>query len=339
MWLRNADLLGMALGFGLGGILLVSYLRHIEAASRPAPPAHHAEFHLPDEANSSPVALERYVPPVVARSAPPEQIAALTPPPLPALAPPAADLPAPAELPQIVSPEQPRGAAGTPALPDVTRPSQPRTGSGMTGTGFFVADDGSLLTAAHVVNECSRTEILSRLVKLTPAEVLARDPRQDIALLRARRVRPPAFLSLGRPGSRRMVVFGYPASAGPIIPEETAATLENDKFPKPLNALTDPRYQVWIAAGAVTHGYSGGPILDPDRGVVVGIVKGMVDTGRFAVVSGMPKSGVSIGPGAGRLAAFLKVNAPDLELGEPLDTGDAAVDDARRAIVHVICHY
>ena len=182
-------------------------------------------------------------------------------------------------------------------------------------------------------------EILSRLVKRTPAEIVARDPQQDIALLRARQVRPPGLLPLGRPGSSHMVVFGYPTSAGPIIPEETAATLENDKFPKPLNALTDPRAMVWIAADAVTHGYSGGPILDADRGVVVGIVKGMVDTGRLVGVRGMPKSGISIGPGVGPLAAFLKANAPDLELGQPLDTGDAALDEARRAIVHVICQY
>jgi S1-C subfamily serine protease len=339
MWLRKADLLGLAIGFTLGGTVLVGFLPHIQGAFRPAPPVRHVQLRPMDADDPPPIVVQRYVPQVVIRPPPPDQVAALPPLTPPKPAPPAADFPAPAELPRIVAPEPPRDGAGIPPLPNVIGPSQPRKGSGMAGTGFFIADDGSLLTAAHVVNECRRTEILSRLVKLTPAEILARDPKQDIALLRARHVRPPALLPLGRPGSSRMVVFGYPASAGPTIPEETAATLQNSKFPKPFNALTDPRDVVWIAADAVTHGYSGGPILDPDRGVVVGIVKGMIDTGRFGVVLGMPKSGVSIGPGAGTLGAFLKTNAPDLELGEPLDTGDAVLDDARRAIVHVICQY
>jgi S1-C subfamily serine protease len=320
MWLRKADLLGLAIGFALGGILLAVYLRHI-GASHPPPRPHFAEYD--DDANAAPVTLQRYVPPVERQSAP-QQTAALAP--LPIV------IPAPAELPRILSPEQP-------ALPNVIRPSHPREGTGMAGTGFFIASDGSLLTAAHVVTECRQTQILSRLVKLTPAEIVATDPKQDIALLRAHHVRPPGLLPLGRPASSHMVVFGYPASAGPIIPEQTLATLENDKFPKPLNALTDPRDVVWIAAGAVTHGYSGGPILDADRGVVVGIVKGMVDTGRLDFMHGMPKSGISIGPGVGRLAAFLKTSAPDLELEDPAGVADTDLDDARRAIVHVICQY
>jgi S1-C subfamily serine protease len=254
--------------------------------------------------------------------------------------PPAPDLPAPVELPRIGTPEPPRDGAGTPPLPNnVIVPTQPRTGIGVAGTGFFVASDGSLLTAAHVVSECRKTEILSRLVKLARAEIIARDPKQDIALLRARHVRPPGLLPLGRPASSHMLVLGYPASASPTIPEETTAILENDKFPRPLNALTDPRDVIWIAADAVTHGYGGGPILDADKGVVVGIVKGMVDTARPPFVGGLPKSGIAIGPGVGPLAAFLKASAPDLELREPSDTGNAVLDNARRATVHVICTY
>ena len=224
-------------------------------------------------------------------------------------------------------------------LPAVIEPSVPQKGGGKAGTGFFIANDGSLLTAAHVVTDCRRAEILSRLVKPTAADILARDPIQDIALLRARHVRPPGILSLGRPASHQMVVFGYPASAGPIIPSETSATLENDKFPQPLNSLTDPRDVVWIEAAAVTHGYSGGPILDPDNGAVVGIVKGTVDTGRLRPVRGMPASGVAVGPGAGRLTSFLHQAAPDLDMAAPSDTGDTVLDDARRATVHVICWY
>jgi hypothetical protein len=51
----------------------------------------------------------------------------------------------------------------------------------------------------------------------------------------------------------------------------------------------------------------------------------------------MPVSGVAAGPGAGRLAAFVREAAPYLDTDLPSDIGDAALDDARRATVHVIC--
>jgi S1-C subfamily serine protease len=331
MWPQKADLLGLAIGFGLGGAVLVRFLPDLEDVLRPAP--HPAQIAQPGPTNVS------VAPPVTRQIAPPAQIAALPTPALPGGALPGGALPGPAALPRIVSPDRPPDGTVMSPLPAVIEPSVPQKGGGKAGTGFFIADDGSLLTAAHVVTDCRRAEILSRLVKPTAADILARDTNQDIALLRARHVRPPGILPLGRPASRQMVVFGYPATAGPIIPSETLATLENDKFPQPLNALTDPRDLIWIEAAAVTHGYSGGPILDPDNGAVVGIVKGTVDPGRLKLVRGMPASGIAVGPGAGRLTSFLHQAAPNLDMAAPSDTGDTVMDDARRATVHVICWY
>jgi hypothetical protein len=76
--LRKSDLLGLAIGFALGGALLAGYLRHIEAASRPSPRPHFADFQASDETTSPPIELQRYVPPV-AQSAPPDRFAALAP--------------------------------------------------------------------------------------------------------------------------------------------------------------------------------------------------------------------------------------------------------------------
>ena len=63
----------------------------------------------------------------------------------------------------------------------------------------------------------------------------------------------------------------------------------------------------------------------------------MIDTSRLRFVPGMPASGVAAGPGAGRLAAFVREAAPYLGTDLPSDIGDAALDEARRATVHVIC--
>jgi hypothetical protein len=130
--------------------------------------------------------------------------------------------------------------------------------------------------------------------------------------------------------------MGYPASAGPIIPAEIWAGLENDKLPAAPATLTDPREIIWIEAAAVTHGFSGGPILDPGNGSAVGLVRATIVDDRLRLIRGMPTSGAAVGPGAGRLSSFLRQEAPYLDT---TDTGDAAIDDARRATVHVLCRH
>ncbi|MEJ0017230.1 MAG: serine protease [Acetobacteraceae bacterium] len=313
-----ANLIGLALGFTIAGegvyILLASRETEPPApVAAPAPP----------------------VQPRVAAPAPPS----LAPPavlPPPALQPPAMP---PAEMPRLAPPPQ----AGT--LPRVVYPERPppgaeRKGAGVTGTGFFVASDGTLLTAAHVVTGCAQTRIASQWVKPTQVQTLAIDATQDIAVLRAPSTRPPALLAIGRPAGAggRLFVLGYPASGGPLVPTETWGDLQNALFqPAPVE-LTDPRKVIWAAAPAVGHGFSGGPMLDPRNGTVVGIVRGMVDSTKLhAVRAAIPASGMVIGPGSQPLTALLRQERADGD-AQPAPT-EQALDTARRATVHVFCLY
>lgn len=290
-WMAN--LLGLAIGFVLGGAALVHFLPQLEAMR--APPA----------------------PRVF-------QVAAGRPPP-------------PTRLP-IVAPNQAQ-PADPPPLPNVIHPDDPARIAGLSGTGFFVANDGTLLTAAHVVRDCRRTQVVSRYVPLSAATILATDHKDDIALLRADQVRAPAVLPLGLPAERggRLMVLGYPASAGRLVPAETWGTLDNARLPAGTGQYADPGFLVWLEASAVTHGYSGGPIVDPRDGDVVGLVKGSVDPQHLRQLPGMPGSGVAIGPGAARLIAFVRQQAPWLDVTQVSDQGYGAVALARHATVHVFC--
>jgi len=310
----EADLAGLVIGFALGGAVLSHFLPQIEAYLQPAgsvpAPAHQVE-----------VATVAPLPAVIVPRRPPPIVQPAQREDLPAL------LPAPAPLPQIMEPDE-----ADPAAPP------PPHGSGMAGTGFFVAD-GLVMTAAHVVPECHRTEIVSPFIRRSPAQVEARDRMHDIALLGAKGVRAPATLAIGQPTSSggRVFVLGYPATAGLLTPEETWGVLENDKLPREPASLTDPRAQVWMEAARVTHGYSGGPIFDPRSGKGVGIVRATLDGGKLQAIRGMPTSGVAIGPGSALLGAFLDNAAPGTNAFPADQWGDDPITVVRHATVHVFC--
>jgi len=247
-------------------------------------------------------------------------------------------VPQPARLPRIVAPTPPRADV----LPQVIYPEQsaprPKQGTGIAGTGFFVATDGSLLTAAHVVTGCQEMRIASQWIKPSPAQLLAIDTGQDIALLRASRVRPPALLPVGRPAGSggALFVLGYPSAGDTLVPTETWAVLQNAQLQPGPPELTDPRRVIWALAPAIGHGFSGGPMLDPRNGEVVGIVRGTVDsTHLHAVRASIPEYGMVIGPGSLPLTTLLRQERAD---GDVLAaSGEHALDAARRATVHVFC--
>jgi S1-C subfamily serine protease len=315
-----ADLTGLVIGFALGGAGLLHFWPQIAQFRQPAAPRP-----APSLVAAAPV---RRLPVVglPAPSAPPA-------PHLPGPRLPAPQetiqVPPPADLPLVVTPDEP-----DPAGP----PHQP--GHGVAGTGFFVADT-LVMTAAHVVDGCRRTEIVSPFLHPTRVRIEARDRRHDIALLEAPHVRAPATLAIGRPGNagERVVILGYPATAGRLVAQASWGMLENDKLPPQPKALTDPRDQIWLEAAAVTHGYSGGPIFDPESGKVVGLVRAGVAGRYLRGIRGMPSSGVAIGPGSRLLDDFLQDEAPGTNAFPADQWGDDPLTVVRRATVHVFCWY
>ncbi len=250
-----------------------------------------------------------------------------------------------ATLPKVIN----RGDTAAPdqrqiAMPAVVTPSgspdeAKGAADGKAGTGFFIGDDGTLLTAAHVASGCSRLQIISKYVERNWASLVASDADQDIALLKASGVRPPAVVHLASvaPIGGKLIVMGYPATASLTVPAETWAVIENEKFPTNIGSLADPRDLLWMSAPDVTHGYSGGPIFDPRSGSVVGLVKGEVDGGYLRLVRNMPTTGIAIGPGIGSIGALVRREAPYAAVSLAASPGDTGLDAVRRATVHVLC--
>jgi S1-C subfamily serine protease len=256
--------------------------------------------------------------------------------------------PAPAgALPQVIGgggsgaePSDPRQIH----MPTVVTPTQlpdeaSGTADGKAGTGFFISDDGTLLTAAHVASGCGRMQIISQYVARSWVTTVATDREHDIAILKAPGVHPPAVVRLAStaPAGGKLFITGYPATASLTVPADTWAVMENDKLPASVGSLADPRDLLWLSAPDVSHGFSGGPIFDPQSGAVVGLVKGEVDGGYLRLVPDMPMTGIAIGPGIASIGALVRREVPYAAVSLASSSGDAGIEGVRRATVHVLC--
>ena len=137
------------------------------------------------------------------------------------------------------------------------------------GTGVIVADDGTILTANHVIASGGTISVTFADGTTANATVAAADPKLDIATLtpaKLPQVVVPATLGGGADVGAPVVAIGNPlgltdsVSAGVISGLDRTADTDNGKFSGLIQF-----------DASVNPGSSGGPLLDA-RGHVVGIV-------------------------------------------------------------------
>lgn len=146
------------------------------------------------------------------------------------------------------------------------------------GSGVVIDDKGNILTSLHVVANASDIQLMFADGSESSAQVVARQPENDIAVLQANRP-PPQLVPavLGNPHAMRVgdeaFAVGHPLglygsmSAGVISGFDRSFTPPNSK--QKLHDL------IQIDA-AVNPGNSGGPLLNR-YGQVVGIVTALVN--------------------------------------------------------------
>ena len=199
-------------------------------------------------------------------------------------------------LPSITGPPAPRRPPTTAIARDrsvrsarlsVVRVLGTACGVGVEGSGWFISPR-TVVTAAHVVagERDTHIEIAGRGGNF-PADVVAFDPRNDVALLRVRGVASRPLRVRSSPQSGRSVaIVGYPEN-GPLTATpgrigRTATVLTRDAYGHGPLART-----ITTVAGLVRHGDSGGPAIDSD-----GFVQAMLFAARLGspVGYGVPPS-------------------------------------------------
>jgi TPR repeat protein len=215
----------------------------------------------------------------------------------------------------------PGTAPGTPpaaAPPGAT----PRT---LSGSGFVVSADGHIVTNHHVVAACQRVSVAPGDRE---AAVIARDARNDLALLKAS---PGVGADVARLRSGRgvrpgddVVVVGFPLrrvlAPSAIVTTGTVSAL---------SGLANDTAKLQIAA-PVQQGNSGGPLLDR-HGLVIGVVQSKLNALRIAGVTGDIPQNVNFAVNSATLQSFLEANGVGLRTAPPAGPALSAADVGEQA--------
>lgn len=206
--------------------------------------------------------------------------------------------------------------------PTPTPPAEERGSS--TGTGFKVTAEGHFLTNYHVAGNCKSIVLRKSGEFATPAELVAKDEFNDLALVRATK---PVGGTMAKfrvgPAPKAgtdIVVFGFPlsdilAAGGNIVTGNitSLAGLGNDTR----------QYQI---SAPVQPGNSGGPVVDRE-GRVIGVVVSKLNALKTAENVGDIPQNVNFAIKGSIATGFLDsagVTYQVADMGSPMDTTQIA---------------
>ncbi|MDZ7638009.1 MAG: trypsin-like peptidase domain-containing protein [Bryobacterales bacterium] len=163
----------------------------------------------------------------------------------------------------------------------------PREGA---GSGFLINAEGLILTNNHVISaDGQRVEVSLMDQSRYRAQVLARDPDNDLALLKIDTKKPLPFLRLGDSDSvkvgQKVLAIGNPFSLGGSLSTGIVSALGRTLSSGRDSVLED----IIQTDAAINPGNSGGPLLD-SHGDVIGINTAILNETNIGIGFAMPIS-------------------------------------------------
>ncbi|GAB55024.1 serine/threonine-protein phosphatase 6 regulatory ankyrin repeat subunit B [Glaciecola punicea ACAM 611] len=202
-----------------------------------------------------------------------------------------------------------------------------------TGSGFFINENGQLLTNYHVIEGCDTFKVVGEL-QSTIAEVLAFDARNDIALLKTN-LKPDTFINLNNnrniPLGEEVTVLGYPLTR--ILGNTLKITTGNISSHAGIGGDTS-RYQI---SAPIQAGNSGGPVFD-EKGFLAGIAVATLSL-PIDVRSGSLPQNVNYAIKSTAVIEFLDANNVKFSSGNGLKqmTPKEIVETNEQAVLMVQC--
>lgn len=184
------------------------------------------------------------------------------------------------------------------AAPSVVRVLGEACGLGIGGTGW-VAEPGLVVTAAHVVAGERDTIVLQPgSSERLPAQPVAFDPHDDVAVLRVRSLRARALPMADPTPGQAVALLGY-AGNGPLDSKPGRIGRTQTVFTEDAYGHGPVARTITSIGGLIRHGDSGGPAIDG---------RGAVESTIFAARIGAP-SGYGVPPSVVR-RELAKARAP-----------------------------
>ena len=211
-----------------------------------------------------------------------------------------------------------------------------QTGSESTGTGFFITEDGYLVTNGQLVGEGADVRLVTRAGYLH-AKVVKTDVANDLALLKAE----GKFAALPVVSSRTVKTGNMVATVGfpNMSLQGFTLKLAKGEIASLSGSMGDPKYfQISVP---LQPGNSGGALVD-ERGNVVGVVAAKLNVTAALATSGSLPENVNYAVKSSSLLSFLE-SVPDVsaKLKEP-NAKDAKFEDvvksAEKAAVLVLVY-
>src|SRR5215467_1746353 len=146
------------------------------------------------------------------------------------------------------------------------RPNTPRRQNSL-GSGFIIDPSGVVVTNNHVVSDADEVTVILNDGTRLKAEILGRDTKVDLALLRVKPEKPLTAVQFGDSDKLRLgewvVAIGNPFSLGGTVTAGIVSARNRD--------INSGPYDNYIQTdAAINRGNSGGPLFNLD-GEVIGI--------------------------------------------------------------------
>ena len=145
--------------------------------------------------------------------------------------------------------------------------NRPTPRANSLGSGFVVDEDGYIVTNNHVIAEASEITVTFSNGESLPAEIIGRDPKTDIALLKVDPPEPLSAVSWGDSDTARVgnwaVAIGNPFGLGNTVTAGIVSARARDINAGPFDDFIQ-------TDASINKGNSGGPLFNLD-GLVIGI--------------------------------------------------------------------
>jgi len=146
------------------------------------------------------------------------------------------------------------------------RPNTPRRQNSL-GSGFIIDPSGIVVTNNHVISEADEVTVILNDGTRLKAEILGRDTKVDLALLRVKPEKPLTAVQFGDSDKLRLgewvVAIGNPFSLGGTVTAGIVSARNRD--------INSGPYDNYIQTdAAINRGNSGGPLFNLD-GEVIGV--------------------------------------------------------------------